>query len=65
MSRVCNERMEVEKTAHVLGADYVKMILSDMSEEELYPGWANSVCDRSDSIVMDWDGGYNPDDEII
>ena len=65
MSRVCNERMEVEKTAHVLGADYVKMILSDMSEEELYPGWANSVCDRSDSIEMDWDGGYNPDDEII
>ena len=64
MSRVCNERMEVEKTAHVLGADYVKMILSDMSEEELYPGWANSVCDRSDSIEMDWDGGYNPDDEI-
>ena len=65
MSRVCNERMEVEKTAHVLGTDYVKMILSDMSEEELYPGWANSVCDRSDSIEMDWDGGYNPDDEII
>ena len=40
------------------------MILSDMSEEELYPGWANSVCDRSDSIDMDWDGRYNLDDEI-
>ena len=65
MSRVCNERMEVEKTAHILGTDYVKMILSDMSEEELYPGWANSVCNRIDSIEMDWDGRYNPDDEII
>ena len=64
MSRVCNERMEVEKTAHILGTDYVKMILSDMSEEELYPGWANSVCNRIDSIEMDWDGRYNPDDEI-
>ena len=66
MSRVCNERMEVEKTACVLGADYVKMILSDMSEEkELYPGWANSVCERSDSIEIDWDGRRNPNDEII
>ena len=66
MSRVCNERMEVEKTTCVLGEDYVKMILSDMTEEkELYPGWNNSVCDRSDSIEMDWDGRYNPDDEII
>ena len=65
MSRVCNERMEVEKTAHVLGADYVKMILSDMSEKELYPGWANSVCNRIDSIEMDWDGRRNFNDEII
>ena len=71
MSRVCNERMEVEKTACVLGEDYVKMILSDMTEEkELYPGWNNSVYDReelqySDSIEMDWDGRHNPNDEII
>ena len=67
MSRVCNERMEVEKTACVLGEDYVKMILSDMTEEELYPGWANSVheCSRSDSIEMDWDGRRNLNDEII
>ena len=66
MSRVCNERMEVEKTACVLGADYVKMILSNMSEEkELYPGWINSVRERNDSIEMDWDGRHNPNDEII
>ena len=63
--RYCNERMEVEKTAHVLGADYVKMILSDMSEKELYPNWVNSVCERNDSIEMDWDGRLNPNDEII
>ena len=65
--RYCNERMEVEKTAHVLGADYVKMILSDMSEKELYPGWANSVYEysRSDSVELDWDGRLNPNDEII
>ena len=67
MSRVCNERMEVEKTACVLGADYVKMILSDMTEEELYPGWNDSVYifSRNDSIEMDWDGRRNPNDEII
>ena len=65
MSRVCNERMEVEKTSCVLGEDYVKMILSDMTEEELYPGWVNSVCERNDSIEMDWDGRHNPNDEII
>ena len=65
--RVCNERMEVEKTAHILGVDYVKMILSNMSEEELYPGWNDSVymCSRNDSIEMDWDGRRNPNDEII
>ena len=65
--RVCNERMEVEKTSHVLGEDYVKMILSDMTEEDLYPGWANSVPEesRSDSIEIDWDGRHNPNDEII
>ena len=59
------ERIELEKTKDILGEDYVKMVLSDMSEKELYPGWANSVCDRSDSIEMDWDGRYNLDDEII
>ena len=65
--RVCNERMEVEKTAHILGVDYVKMILSDMTEEELYPGWNDSVYifSRNDSIEMDWDGRRNPNDEII
>jgi hypothetical protein len=57
--------MEVEKTACVLGADYVKMILSNMSEKELYPNWVNSVCERNDSIEMDWDGRHNPNDEII
>ena len=67
MSRVCNERMEVEKTACVLGEDYVKMILSNMTEEELYPGWNDSVYmfSRNDSIEMDWDGRRNPNDEII
>ena len=67
MSRVCNERMEVEKTACVLGEDYVKMILSDMTEEELYPGWNDSVYmfSRNDSIEMDWDGRRNLNDEII
>ena len=67
MSRVCNERMEVEKTACVLGEDYVKMILSDMSEDELYPGWNDSVEEnrRVDSIELDWNGEYNPNDELI
>ena len=65
--RVCNERMEIEKTAEVLGEDYVEMILSDMTEEELYPGWNDSIYmfSRNDSIEMDWDGSRNPNDEII
>jgi len=65
--RVCNERMEVEKTAEVLGEDYVEMILSNMTEEELYPGWNDTVEEnrRVDSIEMDWDGRRNPNDEII
>ena len=47
--------------------NYVKMILSDMTEEELYPGWNDSVYmfSRNDSIEMDWDGRRNPNDEII
>ena len=65
--RVCNERMEIEKTAEVLGEDYVEMILSDTTEEELYPGWNDSIYmfSRNDSIEMDWDGRRNPNDEII
>ena len=59
--------MEIEKTAEVLGEDYVEMILSDMTEEELYPGWNDSIYmfSRNDSIEMDWDGRRNPNDEII
>ena len=65
--RVCNERMEIEKTAEVLGEDYVEMIVSDMTEEELQPGWNDSIYmfSRNDSIEMDWDGRRNPNDEII
>ena len=46
MSRACNERIEIEKTAHVLGEDYVDLVLSDMSEEELYPGWDDTLLDE-------------------
>ena len=48
MSRVCEERMEIESTAHVVGEDYVEMILSDMSEEELYPGWNDTLLDEEE-----------------
>ncbi len=70
MSRVCKERMEVEKTAHIVGMDYVKMILSDMKEEEIYcnyPWLESSPLDypRNDSIELDWNGEYNPNDELI
>ena len=68
MSRVCNERMEVEKTAHVLGEDYVKLVLSDMKKEEIYCGALEAApmphLPRIDSIELDWDGRYNPNDEI-
>ena len=69
MSRVCNERMEVEKTAHILGEDYVKLVLSDMKKEEIYSNfpWTDIpmiVLPRIDSIELDWDGCYNPNDEI-
>ena len=46
MSRVCEERMEIESTAHVVGEDYVDMVLSDMSEDELYPGWEDTLLDE-------------------
>ena len=46
MSRGCNERVEIEKTAHILGEDYVEMVLSDMSEDELYPGWEDTLLDE-------------------
>ena len=45
MSRVCKERMEIESTAHIVGEDYVDMVLSDMTEEELYPGWNDTLMD--------------------
>jgi len=69
MSRVCNERMEVEKTAHILGEDYVRLILSDMKEEEIYcnyPWMESEPVDipRTDSIELDWDGIHNVNDEI-
>ena len=32
------ERIELEKTKDILGEDYVKMVLSDMTEREIYSG---------------------------
>jgi hypothetical protein len=39
-------RKEMESTAHVMGEDYVNMVLSDMSESEIYPGWEDEILDE-------------------
>jgi len=39
-------RKEIENTSHVMGEDYVDMVLSDMSESEIYPGWEDSPLDE-------------------
>ena len=61
-------RATMENTAHIVGEDYVNMVLSDMIDEEIYCGALESApmieLPRVDSIELDWDGRYNKNDEM-